>query len=72
MERKSADPALHLEIDELILDYLVFTATKEIINDYERRGELFDELKRMSKADMLLQLVDGKQADFKNYIRGLY
>lgn len=56
-----ADPARQLEIDGLILDYLVFTATREIIVEYERRGK--EELGRMSKADKLLQLVDGKQAD---------
>lgn len=63
MERKCADPAMQLEIDELILDYLVFIATREIIDDYERRGKLFEKHRGTSKADKLLQLVDGKQAD---------
>lgn len=44
-------------IDEMILDYLVFTATRTILNDYERRGEKFDNADGEGRATMLLQMV---------------
>ncbi len=65
MDHKCANPTMRLEVDELILDYLVFTATKEIIVDFERQGELYEQPEMMNKSDMLLQLVDGKQSNFE-------
>lgn len=67
MERRCGDPALQLDIDELILDYLIYSATKEIINDYGRRGELLKDVNTGSKADTLLQLVDSEQSNSRSH-----
>lgn len=62
MERKSADPSIQLNVDEQVLDYLVFSAIKEILNAYESRDSLPDHAETESKATTLLQLVDCKKA----------
>lgn len=38
MDRKTANPELQLEVDVIILEYLVFTATAAILS--ERRSQL--------------------------------
>lgn len=62
MERKSADPSIQLDVDEQVLDYLAFSATKEILGEYESRGSLPDVVDIESKAASLLQMVDCKKA----------
>jgi len=64
MERKCTDPAIQLDIDEMILDYLVFSAINGIIIDYERRGELSEDADIGNKVSTLLQLVDSEQPNF--------
>lgn len=62
MEPKIADPSTQLDVDEQVLDYLVFSATREILNECESRGSLFDNVEIESKAASLLQMVDCKKA----------
>ena len=61
MER-SADSLLQLEIDEWILDYLVFSATKSLLGAYKGPdpgpGDASDKRER---ASVCLQLVDCKR-----------
>lgn len=71
MEGRCANPAMQLNIDEIILEYLVFTATEEIISDYGRRAKASGNANDQSKADMLLQLVDGEQLEFESHVPAL-
>ncbi len=61
MER-TADPLLQLEIDEWILDYLIFSAIKAFLEDYEAfkaesGGHASD---KQERSTVCLQLVDGR------------
>lgn len=66
MAEKCADTELQLEIDIMVLDYLVFTAIKFILEDYERRRQDLDKPK--SKSDMLLRLVDCENRGVKSRV----
>ena len=60
MER-SADPSLHLEIDEWILDYVIFSAIEALLEAYKgSKAGLGDEFEKRERANMCLQLVDCK------------
>ena len=64
MER-FADPQLQLEIDEWILDYLIFSAIKALLEDYKgSKGGPRDSRDKQERASVCLQLVDCKHADF--------
>ena len=62
MMERSADPLLQLEIDEWILDYLVFSATKALLEAYKgsQPGPCNESDKR-ERASVCLQLVDCKR-----------
>ena len=61
MER-SADPLLQLEIDEWILDYLVFSATKALLEAYKgSKPGPGNESDKRERASVCLQLVDCKR-----------
>ena len=59
--QRSADPILQLEIDEWILDYLMFSAIKALLEDYkdlkDKPGGLSN---RQGRSNLCLQLVDCK------------
>lgn len=62
MERL-ADPLLQLEIDEYILDYLIFSATKALLEAYKDSKNCFsDASDKREQASMCLQLVDCKHS----------
>ena len=61
MERR-ADPALRLEIDEFILDYLVYMALKGILKDYQRAQSGARNAKLQGEAGPKLHMVNGKQS----------
>ena len=61
MMERSADSLLQLEIDEWILDYLIFSATKALLEAFvgssAGQGDASDKCER---ASVCLQLVDCK------------
>lgn len=59
MVDKSADPILQLEIDEWILDYLMFSAITALLEDYKglKVGSQ-DASDKQERASLCLQLVD--------------
>ncbi|KAK0516897.1 hypothetical protein JMJ35_000052 [Cladonia borealis] len=57
MER-CADPALRLEVDEFILDYLVHMALKGILKDYKRAQSGARNVKSQGAADITLHMVN--------------
>lgn len=60
MER-CADPLLQLEIDEWILDYLVFSAIKALLVEYKgSKGGPGDASDKLERPSVFLQLVDCK------------
>lgn len=60
MER-FADPFLQLEIDEWILDYLTFSATKALLEEYKgSKDGLGNTAERQEQSSVLIQLVDCK------------
>ena len=62
MMERSADPLLQLEIDEWILDYLIFSAIKALLEDYKSsKGGFDDAFDNQERASVCLQLVDCKQ-----------
>ena len=63
MER-CADPALRLEIDEFILDYLVYMALKGILKDYKRAQSEARNARLQGEAGLKLHMVNGKQSQF--------
>lgn len=63
MER-CADPALRLEIDEFILDYLVYIALKGILKDYKRAQSGARNTRLQGEAGLKLHMVNGEQFDF--------
>ena len=58
MGSKCADAIMHLDIDEMILDYLIFAAMSEILNSYDRQIHDVDDAKFKRTPGVLLQLVD--------------
>ena len=60
MER-CANPKSQLEIDEWILDYLVFMAIKYVLEDYKSSESPGENANARGKACLPLQLVDCKQ-----------
>ena len=59
MVDKSADPILQLEIDEWILDYLMFSAITALLEDYKGlKGGSQDASDKQERASLCLQLVD--------------
>lgn len=61
MER-CADPALRLEVDEFVLDYLVYMALKGILKDYKRAQSGARNVKLQGAADLTLHMVNGEQS----------
>ena len=61
MER-CADPALRLEVDEFILDYLVYMALKGVLKDYKRAQSGARNVKLQGAADLTLHMVNGEQS----------
>lgn len=69
MERR-ADPALRLEIDEFILDYLVYMALKGILKDHKRAQSGARNARLQGEAGLKLHMVNGKQSQL--YANTLY
>lgn len=59
---KYADPVTHREVDEAILDYLLYTAIGAVLEDYRARIEE-DVSVRPDRADLPLQMVDGGELE---------
>lgn len=63
MDRK-ADPETQLEVDEAILDYLIYTAIKSLL-------KLIDTIdispRKQHNAHLLAQMVDSKPFDTKHF-----
>ena len=57
---RRADPAGQLEIDEGILDYLAYKATKVLLRDIHKSNDPWDVATKKSKADLHLNMVDCK------------
>ena len=59
--QRSADPILQVEIDEWILDYLIFSAIKALLEDYKQlKDKPGDVSNRQGRSSLCLQLVDCK------------
>ena len=58
MEEKCVDPEVQLDVDEMILDYLIFTATATTLNDYEDCGNVDEHFNSSERTNVHLQLVD--------------
>ncbi len=61
MER-CADPESRLEIDEFILDYLVYMALKGILKDHKRAQSGARNMKLQGAAGLTLHMVNGEQS----------
>lgn len=59
-DQRRANPATQLEVDNAILDYLIFTATRAVLLDFRPISDRPDGATEQSTADMPLQLVDGE------------
>lgn len=59
MER-CADALLQLEIDEWILDYLIFSAVKALLEEYKGSNRGPGAPEKQERSSVLLQLVDCK------------
>ena len=57
---KQADPAAQLEIDDEILDYLAYKATKVLLRDVQNSDDSWDVATKNPKADLHLNMVDCK------------
>lgn len=61
MMERSGDPLLQLELDEWILDYLIFSATKALLEAYRgSKPGLGDTSDKPTQGSVCLQLVDCK------------
>ena len=60
MESKCADANLQREVDEMILDYVVFAAMGHVLEDHEYQLDKTNNANPKGKPSMLLQLVDCK------------
>lgn len=58
MEGKCVDPSVQLEIDEMILDYLMFTATERVLDEHENRWKIDEYGPGRCGTDVLVKLVD--------------
>ncbi len=57
-EEKRADSSTQLEVDEAILDYLLFTATQALLEDFKALKDGTLVALAQGAADIPLQLVD--------------
>lgn len=64
-----ADPGLQMVIDEWILDYLMYTAIKNVLEDYQyvraRADQVFNHTYEQEKGALPLQLVDCIQSSLR-------
>ena len=58
MMPNEADPEFQLEIDEWVLDYLVYNAIKDVLEDYKSLWTKIDHDYEQEKGALPLQLVD--------------
>lgn len=58
MEEREADQSTRLEIDEAILDYLLFTAINALVEESRMRQNELERSQKHGIADLPLQLVD--------------
>ena len=58
MDEKRVDAAVQLDVDEMILDYLIFTATANILSDYGDCGKVDEQTSSFQRTDVLLQMVN--------------
>ena len=63
MIEKKMDAATQLEIDEVILDYLMYSAIVALLRDYRALQSTQDATKARCSADSHLQMVNGKPLD---------
>ena len=59
-ENRQADPATQVTVDEMILDYLVYMAVKAVLQDRKAERSRTQPLPQQSRADLHLEMVDGK------------
>ena len=60
MESKCADADLRREVDDIILDYVVFAALGHVLEDHENQLDEENNAKPKGKPSILLRLVDCK------------
>ncbi|KAL6721100.1 hypothetical protein ACLMJK_000200 [Lecanora helva] len=58
MDEKCVDPSVQVDIDEMILDYLIFNATKSALNDFEDQLIDAEHAHQQRKTNRLSHLVD--------------
>lgn len=61
MMERSADPSLQSDIDEWILDYLVFSGVKAVLEEFKgSKGGPGDAYNQQDRSRVCIQLVDCK------------
>ena len=58
MSKKLPDPETQLEVDEAILEYLVYVATAALLRDAQARGKDGPLISPRVQADLIIQMVD--------------
>ena len=58
MDEKRVDPSVQLDVDEMVLDYLIFTATANILSDHGDCGKVDEQTSSAQRTDVLLQMVN--------------
>ena len=53
------DPKIQSFIDEMILDYLVFTATKNVLHENEKNDDELYDVETRTYASLSVHLVNG-------------
>jgi hypothetical protein len=67
----NADPTFQLEIDEWILDYLIYIAIKDILECYQSLRSKLDYNYDEEKSDLPLQLVVCERPSLQSKLCGL-
>lgn len=68
MDRKKANASLQLDVDTMILEFLIYTATKSLLEECRQRQAASQD---HTKADNRLRLVDGEQIVFGLLRKGI-
>ncbi|MCJ1477146.1 hypothetical protein MMC13_005817 [Lambiella insularis] len=71
MPEKCADPKIQLEVDEFVLDYLVFTATATLLDHAGPKNQRPDCVATDRRGDLALQMVDAFLPVFRDKHRSV-